>query len=50
MPVNHPEKSIQHSEHGKSLKSSMLLFVMQFWTGCELEVLKTLTMQSLTFI
>jgi hypothetical protein len=26
MPVNHPEESIHHSEHGKSLKSRMALF------------------------
>jgi len=26
MPVNYPEESIQHSEHGKSLKSRMTTF------------------------
>jgi hypothetical protein len=24
MPVNHPEESIQHSEHGRSFKSRMV--------------------------
>jgi hypothetical protein len=26
-PVNNPEESIRHSEHGKSLKSRITLFV-----------------------
>jgi hypothetical protein len=27
MPVNHPEESIQHSEHGKSLKSGIMYLI-----------------------
>jgi hypothetical protein len=28
MPVNHPEESIQHSEHGESLKSSVIIITV----------------------
>jgi hypothetical protein len=32
-PVNHPEESIQHSEHGESLKSRMYIVHTQLVHG-----------------
>jgi len=33
MPGNYPEESIQHSEHGESLKSSYICFSRNMFLG-----------------
>jgi hypothetical protein len=41
MPVNHPEESIQHSEHGESLKSRKVLSFLYQISGKEKEYTAT---------